>query len=70
MRVNGQRVRAASRVVHAGDVITVALQNTVRVLKVRGFVDRRGPTTTGATLYEELAFSSGGAVRAAQLARQ
>jgi ribosome-associated heat shock protein Hsp15 len=42
MRVNGQRVRAASRVVHTGDVITVALQNTVRVLRVRGFVERRG----------------------------
>jgi ribosome-associated heat shock protein Hsp15 len=70
VRVNGQRVRAASRIVHTGDVITVALQHTVRVLKVRGFVERRGPAATGATLYEELAFSSGGAVRAAQLARQ
>jgi ribosome-associated heat shock protein Hsp15 len=56
--------------VHTGDVITVALQHTVRVLKVRGFVERRGPAATGATLYEELAFSSGAAVRAAQLARQ
>jgi ribosome-associated heat shock protein Hsp15 len=70
VRVNGQRVRAASRIVYAGDVITVALQHTVRVLKVRGFVVRRGPAAPGATLYEELAFSSGGAARAAQLARQ
>jgi ribosome-associated heat shock protein Hsp15 len=70
VRVNGQRVRAASRVVHTGDVITIALQHAVRVLKVRGFVERRGPAATGATLYEELAFSSGGAVCPAQLARQ
>jgi ribosome-associated heat shock protein Hsp15 len=70
VRVNGQRVRAASRAVRIGDVITVALQHRVRVLKVQGFVERRGPAVTGATLYEELAFSSGGAVRTAQLARQ
>jgi ribosome-associated heat shock protein Hsp15 len=70
VRVNGQRVRAASRAVHIGDVITVALVHTVRVLKVRGFVERRGPAAGGATLYEELAFSSGGTTRAAQLARQ
>jgi ribosome-associated heat shock protein Hsp15 len=70
VRVNGQRVRAASRLVHTGDVITVALEHSVRVLEVRGFVERRGPAATGATLYEELAFSSGGAIRAAQLARQ
>jgi ribosome-associated heat shock protein Hsp15 len=63
VRVNGQRVRAASRVVHPGDVITVALQHTVRVVKVRGFVERRGPAATGATLYEELAFSTAPSAR-------
>jgi ribosome-associated heat shock protein Hsp15 len=70
VRVNGQRIRAASRVVHAGDVITVALSHSVRVLKVRGFVQRRGPGGTGATLYEDLTLSSDGAARSAQLARQ
>ena len=70
VRVNGARIRAPGRAVRIGDVITVALQHAVRVLKVRGFVERRGPAATGATLYEELAFSSGGAVRAAQLACQ
>jgi ribosome-associated heat shock protein Hsp15 len=63
VRVNGQRVRAASRVVHTGDVITVALPRTVRVLKVRGFVERRGPAAAGVTLYEELELSSGRAGR-------
>ncbi len=70
VRVNGQRVRAASRVVHTGDVITVALTQTVRVLKVRGFAERRGPGGSGATLYEDLTQSSNEAARSAQLARQ
>lgn len=70
MRVNGARIRAPSRMVGSGDVITVALQHTVRVLKVRGFVERRGKAGTGSTLYEELMDTSSGAVRSAQLARQ
>jgi ribosome-associated heat shock protein Hsp15 len=70
IRVNGQRIRAASRLVHAGDVVTVALTHTVRVLKVRGFVERRGPGGSGATLYEDLTLSGSGAGGAAQLARQ
>lgn len=59
VRVNGQRIRVASRVVHTGDVITVALTHTVRVIKVRGFVERRGPGDTGVTLYEDLTLSAG-----------
>lgn len=54
VRVNGARVDAPSRLVRTGDVITVALERTVRVLKVRGFVERRGPAKAGETLYEEL----------------
>ena len=66
VRVNGARIDAASRVVRTGDVITVALDRSVRVLKVRGFVDRRGPAGTGETLYEDLAeaVDRGKAVRA------
>jgi ribosome-associated heat shock protein Hsp15 len=40
--------------VRNGDVITVALDHGVRVLKIVGFRDRRGPAGTGETLYEEL----------------
>jgi ribosome-associated heat shock protein Hsp15 len=54
VRVNGARIDAASRQIRTGDVITVALDRTVRVLKVRGFAERRGPATTVQTLYEEL----------------
>jgi ribosome-associated heat shock protein Hsp15 len=55
VRVNGARIDAASRTVRTGDVITVALDRTVRVLKVMGFADRRGPAGTGEALYEDLA---------------
>ena len=54
IRVNGARIDAPGRYVRAGDVITVALDRYVRVLKVRGFVERRGPASTGLSLYEDL----------------
>jgi ribosome-associated heat shock protein Hsp15 len=54
VRVNGARVEAPGRMVRSGDVITVALDRGVRVLKVTGFVERRGPAGTAATLYEAL----------------
>jgi ribosome-associated heat shock protein Hsp15 len=54
VRVNGTRIDAPSRMVRTGDVITVALERRVRVLKVVGFRERRGPASSGDTLYEEL----------------
>jgi ribosome-associated heat shock protein Hsp15 len=54
VRVNGARVDAPGHHVRAGDVITVALDRRVRVLKVRAFADRRGPPMAAATLYDEL----------------
>ncbi len=54
VRVNGARIDAPGRMVRAGDVITVALDRAVRVLKVRGFTERRGPPDGGQNLYEEL----------------
>jgi ribosome-associated heat shock protein Hsp15 len=54
VRVNGARIDAPSRLVRTGDVITVALERNVRVLKVKGFVERRGPAKTCDGLYEEL----------------
>ena len=54
VRVNGARIAAPSRQVRAGDVITVALDRSVRVLKVRGFAERRGPAGTAQALYEDL----------------
>ena len=55
VRLNGQRVALASRTVRAGDVVTVALDRTVRVLKVVGFAERRGSADLARGLYEDLA---------------
>ena len=54
VRVNGARIAAPSRTVRVGDVITVALNRAVRVLKVTGFVERRGPAGSVRSLYEDL----------------
>jgi ribosome-associated heat shock protein Hsp15 len=54
VRVNGARVRAASRMVHHGDLITVALDRNVRVVRIKAFAERRGAAATGQKLYEEI----------------
>ena len=54
VRVNGARIGAPSRFVRIGDVITVALDRTVRVLKVKGFIERRGPAKACDGLYQEM----------------
>ncbi len=53
IRVNGARIDAASRVVRAGDVVTIAF-DPVKVLKVLCFSERRGSATDAAVLYENL----------------
>jgi ribosome-associated heat shock protein Hsp15 len=59
VRVNSVRVTAPGRDVKSGDVVTVALNTGVRVLKVTGIVPRRGDAASAIQLYEEL---RGGAV--------
>jgi ribosome-associated heat shock protein Hsp15 len=54
VRINGARIAAPGRMVRAGDVITVALDRGVRVVKVVGFVERRGPAGSAAALYQDL----------------
>ena len=54
VRVNGQRIDGASRPVRVGDVVTVALDRSVRVLKVAAFADRRGPAESVHILWEDL----------------
>jgi len=54
VRINGQRIAAAAQAVRYGDVVTVALDRTVRVLRVTGFVERRGSATLARELYEDL----------------
>ena len=54
VRINGAKIDAPGRFVRAGDVITVALDSSVRVLKVTGFAERRGPASAGPLLYDDL----------------
>jgi len=54
VRINGTRIDAPGRMVRAGDVITVALDRRVRVLKIKGFSMRRGPASSTGALYDEL----------------
>jgi ribosome-associated heat shock protein Hsp15 len=54
VRLNGTRVGAASQPVRAGDVVTIALDRAVRVLKVTGFAERRGDADAARLLCEDL----------------
>ena len=54
VRINGTREKSPGHAVKAGDVITVALDNSVRVLKVTGFAERRGDASAARVLYEDL----------------
>jgi ribosome-associated heat shock protein Hsp15 len=54
VRLDGERVAAASRPVKAGDVVTVALDRTIRIMKVMSFAERRGDADAARLLYEDL----------------
>jgi ribosome-associated heat shock protein Hsp15 len=54
VRINGRRVDAPSRAVRPGDVVTVALDRAVRVVKVLAFAERRGSAGDARALCEAL----------------
>ena len=54
VRLNGERVGANSQPVKNGDVVTVALDRAVRVLKVTSFAERRGDADAARLLFEDL----------------
>ena len=54
VRVNGVRETAPGRAVKAGDVLTIGLDRSVRVLKVIGFSERRGDAVAARVLFEDL----------------
>ena len=54
VRLNGARETAPGHAVKAGDVLTIALDRSVRVLKVLGFSQRRGDAAAARVLYEDL----------------
>jgi ribosome-associated heat shock protein Hsp15 len=55
VRVNGARVEAPAALVRCGDVVTIALDHGVRVLRVCGFAPRRGDADVAQRLFEDLA---------------
>lgn len=54
VRLNGTRVTAPGHAVRLDDVVTVALDSRVRVLRVVGFAARRGDANAAGALYMEI----------------
>ena len=54
VRINGVREKAPGHSVKPGDVLTIGLDRTVRVLKVIGFAERRGDAQAARLLYDDL----------------
>jgi ribosome-associated heat shock protein Hsp15 len=55
VRLNGQRCKAPGHALRIGDVVTVALDRTVRVVEVVGFCDRRGGAPEATATYRAVA---------------
>jgi ribosome-associated heat shock protein Hsp15 len=53
VRVNREKVKAASRLVREGDVLTLALGRAVRVIRVKAIAERRGSFPAARLLYDE-----------------
>ena len=54
VRINGARIDTSSRPVRPGDVVTVALDRNVRILKVVGYAERRGSADVARALFEDI----------------
>ncbi len=54
VRINGARQTSPGHAVKDGDVLTIALDARVRVLKVAGFSDRRGDASAAQAIYLDL----------------
>ncbi len=52
VRLNGARIVAPGQAVRPGDVLTISLDRTIRILRVTGFTERRGSTAAG--LWDDL----------------
>lgn len=54
VRVNRDKISAASHMIKLGDVLTISLERRIVVLKVLGFAERRGPYNEAKELYEDV----------------
>ena len=58
VRINGLRSVSPAKAVLVGDVLTIALERRVRVLRVVGTGERRGPFKEASLLFEEIGEAS------------
>ena len=54
LRLNGARVNAPGQVVRLDDVLTISLNSGVRILRVIGFIERRGDAEAARTTYLDI----------------
>jgi ribosome-associated heat shock protein Hsp15 len=54
VRVNAQRIETPAKPVGPGDVLTIALERQVRVLRIVAIAARRGGAQEARLLFEEL----------------
>jgi len=54
VRLDGARVTSPAHAVRAGQVLTIALDRQVRILRVVGFSERRGDATSASALFSEI----------------
>ncbi|WP_269586238.1 RNA-binding S4 domain-containing protein [Roseibium sp. Sym1] len=54
VRINKDKISSASKTVKPGDVLTIALERRVLVLKILALGTRRGPYEEARKLYEDL----------------
>ena len=54
VRVNREKVTNAAKLLRSGDVLTISLGDSVRILKMLDPGVRRGPAPEAATLYEDM----------------
>jgi ribosome-associated heat shock protein Hsp15 len=54
VRLNGRRITAASHLVRIGDVVTLALDRSVKVVRVEGYCEKRGDAAVASALYCDL----------------
>lgn len=54
VRLNRVKVLKIGHALKEGDVLTLVLQGDIRVIKVLGLAEKRGPATAAMQLYQEL----------------
>jgi ribosome-associated heat shock protein Hsp15 len=58
VRLNGKRITLPSHPVRIGDVVTLALDRSVKVVRVEGVCDKRGAAPAARALYSDMTAKS------------